>query len=74
MKIRELIQELAQYDPEFEVLTAVDPEGNGFHKGICIELEQYEEQGRDICLIHPDDYDNGDAEEPWTPNCVVVWP
>lgn len=32
MKIRDLIAQLDQHDPELEVVLSRDPEGNGFHR------------------------------------------
>lgn len=74
MKVGELIEQLSEYDPEMEVLTATDEEGNNFHKVVTLELEMYVQDGREIEIHHPKDYEDGYYEGTYAPNCVVIWP
>lgn len=56
------------------MLTAVDEEGNGFHKGVDFDIEMYVEYGHEIEIHTPDDYKQGGYDGVYNPNCIVIWP
>lgn len=53
MKVRELIEQLQQFDPEMVVVAAADPEKNRDHPVIRCEISPWEyggESGTDVFL------------------------
>lgn len=71
MTVLELIEELKNYPDDLEVILQRDPEGNGYAPLSGAEDAkqiEYEE-----CHSNPEDYEEY-YEEPYVPNCVVLWP
>lgn len=61
MNVRQLIQELAGWDGDTEILLASDPEGNGFHRMYGLYL----------AFINPNGDKNGYVEEIYDPESVM---
>lgn len=56
MLVKELIEHLQKLDPELEVYTAKDEEGNGYNQTYFAPSEEYAFiDGREIDVLHPDD-------------------
>jgi len=54
MKIKKLIKKLQEFDPELEVLTAQDPEGNGYSRVMDVDIVELE-YNKSYCIIWPED-------------------
>ena len=85
MRVRELIAALKQYNPDSEVLTAADEEGNSFNTVYELDLayvDNYELEHNSIESVHlaEDLVDDSDLDE-LDPEAVidktlvvVIWP
>lgn len=83
MKVSELIKKLEDLPQDSDVLLAIDPEGNGFHKMRGAYPGLYDPEDVYEGALDPEwsAYDAGyDSEEEWeerkaemTP-CIVLWP
>lgn len=87
MKVKELIAELQQYDPELEVWTSDDGEGNNYRPVGGSSLDKYGDTwGNSDAPIHPediqnreyrDDHDTEEEYEGWLDSLVervTIWP
>ena len=54
MKIKKMIKKLQEFDPELEVLTAQDPEGNGYSRVMDVDIVE-PEYNKPCCMIWPED-------------------
>ena len=90
MKVKELIENLEDMDPEAEVILQKDPEGNGyFELDGCEELKYLTPEAIEKCdeyffvpsksgyPLHPEDVDDGEHDQDvldQTIPSVVLWP
>ena len=81
MTVKELIDRLAQYPPDLEVLVSRDAEGNGFSPledfGTYLgRKENSTRHGDEYSIIDEGDWDiEHDDEGPYPgDNCLVLWP
>lgn len=69
MKIRDLIEELQNLDPNLEVLLQADAEGNGYDSLRCVEQVAFYKDGReytvynldwssDDCCLEPEEWEH----------------
>lgn len=76
MNVRQLINELIDYDPDAEILVASDPEGNGFRRLSDVGLSWIEANGDKHgyveSTIHPSDAD--EYEESELEVRLILWP
>ena len=67
MNVKDLIEKLQEFDPETDVLIAIDPEGNGFNPlasdGVVLSHRNHEGEP-----CNPDDADEDISQ------MVVLWP
>ena len=77
MKIKDLSKLLQLLDPESEVLTARDEEGNGFNRaeavtiGVYQDMEYYElGWTADECCLEPAEWEEMKKGQ----RCMVIWP
>lgn len=75
MTVKELIDKLAEFPPDLEVVVASDPEGN-VHRmldermGACYAEGEYEYE-----VYDEDDWDEEERERPYPgDNCLVIGP
>jgi hypothetical protein len=78
MKVKDLLKSLEGLDPELEVLSAKDDEGNGYHSAYmpsvayCPELDQHWIE----TVIYEQDFENyedyGLEEKPIKANCIIL--
>jgi len=77
MKVKELIEQLLEADPEMEVFCQADAEGNGFRPcagadpdGLIWNSSRYDWES--IC---PEDYEDLDEEDQENyKKSVIIWP
>lgn len=73
MKVKELLEQLKSYDPEFDVIIQIDEEGNGYIpvRGIDSDCMYYEGE----CYgAQDEEYVNEFEDMGFKPNCIVVYP
>ena len=63
MKVKELIQQLSKFDPEMDVLSEFDSDGDGFmikvdlktvYEGDNVDDSNWEDDGKKYCIIKLD--------------------
>lgn len=55
--VKELIEKLQEFDQDMEVITSIDPEGNGFNP-VYLTLVGTSYYDGETCVAVPDDYED----------------
>lgn len=73
MKVKELIEELSELDPELDIVISKDSEGNIFNPVFCVTSDgsYYEEETKDLYL--PEDLDD-DFDFEGMYKVAIIWP
>jgi hypothetical protein len=79
MKVKELIKLLQETDENYDILISSDPEGNSFSKFEDVSFDMhYEVYGEDVEIQSKEDYEDDcmldEDDEPFEPNCIILWP
>ena len=80
MNVKELIEELSQYDENLKIYTAVDPEGHGFNELCDVGTGRYDGYGGMYMgegtlteELEAQGYSEEDIHGD-LPLCIVIWP